>query len=382
MGQTQGAHGTLQSSGTSPSYPRSPSSSSYSVVQSIPSSINTNSPPQGIEGSSSHQNLLRGVPATSSTSPTTGQSVNIDQRLQQTNPSLMPARTGVHRVASSTSSTSSFTSQIPSSVGSSQFHLPPSMMQRPGSCTPYGSFQHSQPSSVQAPNGSLPSRPLSLFCHVPHYPPPHPQPEPHPRTVLPAAPQWKPGNGLNATSGFSHHQGTIPVATALPGDLNVSPTSSGSSVDSLQTPSNHRSQSSSPSAFPPAIGEGGTRTAQFYSSNSPVFQQNPQAPPHQIHPHSQIHPSNQPHIQMTPGPLPSHSHPQQPPPQQQQQIIDSQNMHQPPQQQQPQQVGRRVRTLYDCVGENPAELTFEPNSIIYNVRPSREPGKSLYLNCL
>ncbi|XP_046636547.1 rho GTPase-activating protein 26-like isoform X2 [Daphnia pulicaria] len=35
---------------------------------------------------------------------------------------------------------------------------------------------------------------------------------------------------------------------------------------------------------------------------------------------------------------------------------------------------RRVRTLYACVGENETELTFEPNQIIVNVRPSREPG--------
>ncbi|GBM17397.1 Rho GTPase-activating protein 26 [Araneus ventricosus] len=36
--------------------------------------------------------------------------------------------------------------------------------------------------------------------------------------------------------------------------------------------------------------------------------------------------------------------------------------------------GRRVRTLYACVGENESELSFEPNQIIYNVRQSREPG--------
>ncbi|XP_043224068.1 rho GTPase-activating protein 26-like isoform X1 [Amphibalanus amphitrite] len=34
----------------------------------------------------------------------------------------------------------------------------------------------------------------------------------------------------------------------------------------------------------------------------------------------------------------------------------------------------RVRTLYACVGENESELSFEPNQIITNVRPSREPG--------
>lgn len=28
--------------------------------------------------------------------------------------------------------------------------------------------------------------------------------------------------------------------------------------------------------------------------------------------------------------------------------------------------GRRVRALYNCVGENPAELSFEPNAIIMN----------------
>ncbi|XP_015790877.1 rho GTPase-activating protein 26 isoform X2 [Tetranychus urticae] len=36
--------------------------------------------------------------------------------------------------------------------------------------------------------------------------------------------------------------------------------------------------------------------------------------------------------------------------------------------------GRKVRTLYACVGENASELTFEPNTFIFNVRPSREPG--------
>jgi len=35
---------------------------------------------------------------------------------------------------------------------------------------------------------------------------------------------------------------------------------------------------------------------------------------------------------------------------------------------------RRVRTLYACVGEHEAELSFEPNQIITNVRPSLEPG--------
>ncbi|XP_064482003.1 rho GTPase-activating protein Graf-like isoform X2 [Ornithodoros turicata] len=36
--------------------------------------------------------------------------------------------------------------------------------------------------------------------------------------------------------------------------------------------------------------------------------------------------------------------------------------------------GKRVRTLYACVGENNSELSFEPNQIIHDVRPSREPG--------
>ncbi|XP_021925419.1 rho GTPase-activating protein 26 isoform X3 [Zootermopsis nevadensis] len=35
---------------------------------------------------------------------------------------------------------------------------------------------------------------------------------------------------------------------------------------------------------------------------------------------------------------------------------------------------RRVRTLYACLGENDGELSFEPNQIITNVRPSLEPG--------
>ena len=28
--------------------------------------------------------------------------------------------------------------------------------------------------------------------------------------------------------------------------------------------------------------------------------------------------------------------------------------------------GRKVRTLYACVGENASELTFEPNTLIFN----------------
>ncbi|KAK8401464.1 hypothetical protein O3P69_002901 [Scylla paramamosain] len=35
---------------------------------------------------------------------------------------------------------------------------------------------------------------------------------------------------------------------------------------------------------------------------------------------------------------------------------------------------RRVRTLYACVGENESELSFEPNQVLTNVRPSQEPG--------
>lgn len=35
---------------------------------------------------------------------------------------------------------------------------------------------------------------------------------------------------------------------------------------------------------------------------------------------------------------------------------------------------RKVRTLYACVGENDSELSFEPNQVLTNVRPSREPG--------
>jgi len=34
----------------------------------------------------------------------------------------------------------------------------------------------------------------------------------------------------------------------------------------------------------------------------------------------------------------------------------------------------KVRTLYACVGEHESELSFEPNQIITNVRPSPEPG--------
>ncbi|CAH1777647.1 unnamed protein product [Owenia fusiformis] len=35
---------------------------------------------------------------------------------------------------------------------------------------------------------------------------------------------------------------------------------------------------------------------------------------------------------------------------------------------------RKVRTLYACDAENESELSFEPNQIIYNVKPSKEPG--------
>merc|ERR1711953_476427 len=35
---------------------------------------------------------------------------------------------------------------------------------------------------------------------------------------------------------------------------------------------------------------------------------------------------------------------------------------------------RRVRTLYACVGEHESELSFEPNQLITDVRPSLEPG--------
>jgi len=35
---------------------------------------------------------------------------------------------------------------------------------------------------------------------------------------------------------------------------------------------------------------------------------------------------------------------------------------------------KKVRTLYACVGEHETELSFEPNQIITNVRPSLEPG--------
>ncbi|XP_065556204.1 rho GTPase-activating protein 26-like [Artemia franciscana] len=35
---------------------------------------------------------------------------------------------------------------------------------------------------------------------------------------------------------------------------------------------------------------------------------------------------------------------------------------------------RRVRTLYACRGDNQSELSFEPNQIITNVLPSKEPG--------
>lgn len=40
----------------------------------------------------------------------------------------------------------------------------------------------------------------------------------------------------------------------------------------------------------------------------------------------------------------------------------------------PPYTGKRVRTLYACVGENKSELSFEPNQIIHDVKPSRERG--------
>lgn len=35
---------------------------------------------------------------------------------------------------------------------------------------------------------------------------------------------------------------------------------------------------------------------------------------------------------------------------------------------------RTVRTLYHCEAENETELSFEPNQLIFSVRPSKEPG--------
>ncbi|KAL5012484.1 hypothetical protein ScPMuIL_011035 [Solemya velum] len=37
-------------------------------------------------------------------------------------------------------------------------------------------------------------------------------------------------------------------------------------------------------------------------------------------------------------------------------------------------VRRNARTLYHCTAENPSELSFEPNQIIFDIRPSHEPG--------
>ncbi|OTF82399.1 hypothetical protein BLA29_002506 [Euroglyphus maynei] len=37
-------------------------------------------------------------------------------------------------------------------------------------------------------------------------------------------------------------------------------------------------------------------------------------------------------------------------------------------------IGRTVRTRYVCIGGTDCELSFQPNMIITNVRPSREPG--------
>ena len=347
-----------------------------------------------------------GISGVSSSTSPSGQSVNIDQRVQQTNPSSMQSRGGI-RIASCASSqlTSQMSAMSVGSTSSSLYHPSLNQSNQPSTAIcgpPYGFLSHvaqncsiAQPPPPAPPNGL--SRPVPLICPSnANIPPPPPPPAPPLASSSSSSCLWPSGNnGPNTCSGFSYHQAPQP-AKVMPGDLNVSPTSSTSSVDSLQTPLNHRSLSSSPSAFSSAIGDfSGPRTqAHFYPSNSPVFphapsqqhqQQQLQQPQQQLptfHPvhlhHHQLHSSSQqPHVQMTPASLPPSCHPA---------SLDPQNLHQqqqpppPPPPTQPQlppsaPVGRRVRTLYECIGENPAELSFEPNSIIYNVRPSREPGK-------
>lgn len=339
-----------------------------------------------------------------STSPS-GQSVNIDQRVQQSNPSSMQGRGGI-RISSSASSqlTSQMSAMSVGSTCSSLYHPTAASINQSNQPTaasvlgtPYGLFSHSTqncsivppPLPPPAPPNGL-TRPVPLICSNVNVSAATPHPHAHPAPHAPLAPSshpsssslWSSGNGVNTCGGFSYHQAPQP-AKIMPGDVNVSPTSSTSSVDSLQTPLNHGSLSSSPSAFSSAIGDfSGPRTqAHFYPSNSPVFQQQQQQQLqhqhqqqqlptfHPVHLH-QIHSSSQqPHVQMTPASLPPSCHPA---------SLDPQNLHQPPTQPQlstSAPVGRRVRTLYECIGENPAELSFEPNSIIYSVRPSREPGK-------
>ncbi|KAH9421614.1 Rho GTPase-activating protein 42 [Dermatophagoides pteronyssinus] len=52
----------------------------------------------------------------------------------------------------------------------------------------------------------------------------------------------------------------------------------------------------------------------------------------------------------------------------------SSSQQQQQQQQQSSIIGRTVRTRYVCIGGTDCELSFQPNMIITNVRPSREPG--------
>jgi hypothetical protein len=172
---------------------------------------------------------------------------------------------------------------------------------------------------------------------APHFPPaPLPGPSPHPYET-PVMNGTRPARPLAVYQPWSSsHQ--PPFAQAL--DV-ASPSSSGSSTDSGTHPPTFRSPSSSPS------------NAVFYASG-------PTRPP------------PQPLRQAPDPPLP---------------VPPSQSSSLSP------QTGRRVRALYNCVGENPAELSFEPNAIITNgmsipapafpvltlvpcfpVRLSKEPG--------
>lgn len=145
---------------------------------------------------------------------------------------------------------------------------------------------------------------------APHFPPaPLPGPSPHPyETPINGTRPARPLAVYQPWNSTSHQP---PFVQAL--DV-ASPSSSGSSSDSGTHPPNFQTPSSSPS------------NAVFYACG-------PTRPP------------PQPLRQAPDPPLP---------------VAPSQSSSLSP------QTGRRVRALYNCVGENPAELSFEPNAIIMN----------------
>lgn len=168
---------------------------------------------------------------------------------------------------------------------------------------------------------------------------PHPFPHPACSANALAMDQSSPTNGTRPARPLAVYQPWNSATQQPPfvQGLDVaSPPSSGSSSDSGTQAAILRSPSSSP-------------------SNAGFYAYGPTRPP-------------QPLTQAPPPPIPPVSAASQAPP-----------------------TGRRVRALYNCVGENPAELSFEPNAIIVNgellairsgdshncllsVRLSKEPG--------